>query len=106
MTREDFERRITALLPDVSNQAMKNWLEYAKSLERDGTETESEIFDHAFVELVLIKRHQGVETAAALFNYGEKFVFNYFELRGAAEFLKEGWPLEGWDIQRVDPGSL
>lgn len=32
---------------------MKNWLEYAKSLERDGTETESEIFDHAFVELVL-----------------------------------------------------
>lgn len=72
MTRENFERRITALLPDVSGQAMKNWLEYAKSLERDGTETESEIFDHAFVELVLIKRHQGVETAAALFKYGEK----------------------------------
>lgn len=55
MTRENFERRITALLPDVSGQAMKNWLEYAKSLERDGTETESEIFDHAFVELVLLQ---------------------------------------------------
>ena len=104
MTREDFERRITALLPDVSNQAMKNWLEYAKSLERDGTETESEIFDHAFVELVLIKRHQGVETAAALFNYGEKFVFNYFELRGAAEFLKEGWPLEQISDHAVESG--
>ena len=65
MTREDFERRITDLLPDVSDQAMKNWLEYAKNLDRDGTETESEIFDRSFVELALIKRHQGMETAAA-----------------------------------------
>lgn len=65
MTREDFERRIRDLLPDVSDQAMKNWLEYAKSLDRDGTETESEIFDRSYVELALIKRHQGMETAAA-----------------------------------------
>lgn len=65
MTREDFERRITDLLPDVSDQAMKNWLEYAKNLDRDGTETESEIFDRSYVELALIKRHQGMETAAA-----------------------------------------
>ena len=65
MTREDFERRIRDLLPDVSDQAMKNWLEYAKNLDRDGTETESEIFDRSFVELALIKRHQGMETAAA-----------------------------------------
>ncbi|MFR5862975.1 MAG: hypothetical protein ACLUES_15535 [Flavonifractor plautii] len=65
MTREDFERRITDLLPDVSDQAMKNWLEYAENLDRDGTETESEIFDRSFVELALIKRHQGMETAAA-----------------------------------------
>ena len=104
MTREDFERRITALLPDVSDQAMKNWLEYAKSLDRDGTETESEIFDRSYVELALIKRHQGVETAAVLFNYGEKFVFNYFELRGAAEFLKEGWPLERISDHAVENG--
>ena len=65
MTREDFERRITDLLPDVSDQAMKNWLEYAKNLDRDGTETESEIFDRSYVELALIKRNQGMETAAA-----------------------------------------
>lgn len=104
MTREDFERRITDLLPDVSDQAMKNWLEYAKNLDRDGTETESEIFDRSFVELALIKRHQGMETAAALFNYGEKFVFNYFELRGAAELLKEGWPLERISDHAVENG--
>ena len=65
MTREDFERRIRDLLPDVSDQAMKNWLEYAKNLDRDGTETESEIFDRSYVELALIKRHQSMETAAA-----------------------------------------
>ena len=106
MTREDFERRITDLLPDVSDQAMKNWLEYAKNLDRDGTETESEIFDRSFVELALIKRHQGMETAAALFNYGEKFVFNYFELRGAAELLKEGWPLERISDHAVENLSL
>lgn len=104
MTREDFERRITALLPDVSDQAMKNWLEYAKNLDRDGTETESEIFDRSYVELALIKRHQGVETAAALFNYGEKFVFNYFELRGAAEFLSDGWSLERISHRAVEDG--
>ena len=104
MTREDFERRITDLLPDVSDQAMKNWLEYAENLDRDGTETESEIFDRSYVELALIKRHQSVETAAALFNYGEKFVFNYFELRGAAELLKEGWPLEQISNHAVESG--
>lgn len=65
MTREDFERRIRDLLPDVSDQAMKNWLEYAENLDRDGTETESEIFNRSYVELALIKRHQGMETAAA-----------------------------------------
>lgn len=105
MTREDFERRITDLLPDVSDQAMKNWLEYAENLDRDGTETESEIFDRSYVELALIKRHQGMETAAALFNYGEKFVFNYFELHGAAELLKEGWPLERISDHAVENGG-
>ena len=56
------------------------------------------------MELALIKRHQSVETAAALFNYGEKFVFNYFELRGAAELLKEGWPLERISDHAVENG--
>lgn len=104
MTREDFERRLRNLLPDVSDQAMKNWLEYAGALDRDGTETESEIFDRSYVELALIKRHQGAETAAALFNYGEKFVFNYFELRGAARLLTEGWPLERISGYAVENG--
>lgn len=104
MTREDFERRLRDLLPDASDQAAKNWLEYAGELDRDGTESESEIFDRSYVELALIKRHQGAETAAALFNYGEKFVFNYFELRGAARLLTEGWPLERISGYAVENG--
>ena len=47
-----------------------------------------------YVELCLIKQHQGEQTATSLFNYGEHFVFNYFELRGAAAKLTEGWTLE------------
>lgn len=51
-------------------------------------------YDAAYVELRLIKEHQGEPTAASLFNYGEQFVFNYFELRGAAAKLTEGWTLD------------
>ena len=79
MTREDFERRITDLLPDVSDQAMKNWLEYAENLDRDGSSKRNpRFFDRSYVELALIKRHQSVETAAALFNYGEKVCLQLF----------------------------
>ena len=39
MTREDLERRIRELLPDVSDLAMKNWLKYAKKLDRVGSKT-------------------------------------------------------------------
>ena len=46
------------------------------------------------MELRLIKENQGEAVAASLFNYGEHFVFNYFELRGAAAKLTEGWTME------------
>ena len=65
-----------------------------RELEQDGTEKQSDLYDAAYVELQLIKEHQGEPAAASLFNYGEKFVFNYFELRGAAAKLTEGWTLE------------
>ena len=73
---------------------MEKWTQYAQELEQDGTEKQSDLYDAAYVELRLIKEHQGEPTAASLFNYGEQFVFNYFELRGAAAKLTEGWTLE------------
>ena len=94
MQKNEFEVMVKELLPDVTAQAMEKWTQYAQELEQDGTEKERDLYDAAYVELRLIKEHQGEPTAASLFNYGEQFVFNYFELRGAAAKLTEGWTLE------------
>lgn len=94
MQKYEFEAMVKELLPDVTEQAMGKWTQYAQELEQDGTEQECDLYDAAYVELRLIKEHQGEPTAARLFNYGEQFVFNYFELRGAAAKLTEGWTLE------------
>ena len=86
MQKNEFEVMVKELLPDVTAQAMEKWTQYAQELEQDGTEKERDLYDAAYVELR--------PTAASLFNYGEQFVFNYFELRGAAAKLTEGWTLE------------
>ena len=94
MQKNEFEVMVKELLPDVTAQAMEKWTQYAQELEQDGTEKARDLYDASYVELRLIKEYQGEPTAASLFNYGEQFVFNYFELRGAAAKLTEGWTLE------------
>ena len=73
---------------------MDKWEDYAQYLLEEEEETSDFFYDAVYVELCLIKQHQGEQTATSLFNYGEHFVFNYFELRGAAAKLTEGWTLE------------
>ena len=94
MQKNEFEATVKELLPAATARAMEKWTQYAQELEQDGTEKASDLYDAAYVELRLIKKHQGESTATSLFNYGEQFVFNYFELRGAAAKLDEGWTLE------------
>mgnify|MGYP004481673733 FL=1 len=94
MNKEQFETRIKELLPQTTEQALNAWTEYIQSLEKEEIDPASDLFDHVYVELSLIKQHQGEEVATQLFNYGEHFVFNYFELRGAASKLAEGWSLD------------
>ena len=94
MNKEQFEARIKELLPQTTEQALNAWTEYIQSLEEDEIDPASHLFDCSYVELSLIKQHQGEEVATQLFNYGEHFVFNYFELRGAASKLAEGWALD------------
>ena len=94
MQKNEFEAMVKELLPDVTEQAMEKWTQYAQELEQDGTEKAGDLYDAAYVELCLIKERQGESTATSLFNYGEQFVFNYFELRGAAAKRTEGWTLE------------
>ena len=94
MQKEQFETRIKELLPNVTEQAMDKWEDYAQYLLEEEEETSDFFYDAVYVELCLIKQHQGEQTATSLFNYGEHFVFNYFELRGAAALLTDGWALD------------
>ena len=94
MQKEQFEARIKELLPNTTEQAMDKWEDYAQYLVEEEEETSDFFYDAAYVELCLIKQHQGEQTATSLFNYGEHFVFNYFELRGAAALLTDGWALD------------
>lgn len=108
MTREDFERRITDLLPDVSDQAMKNWLEYAKNLDRDGTFSEwiraayevNEDFDQSFAEVVSglcgafhdADAQYGRDISRQLYN--TLAVVLPAEIRSAAQYLSLGGSLD------------
>ena len=94
MQKEQFETRIKELLPNMTEQAMDKWEDYAQYLLEEEEETSDFFYDAVYVELCLIKQHQGEQTATSLFNYGEHFVFNYFELRGAAALLTYGWALD------------
>ena len=94
MQKEQFETRIKELLPNMTEQAMDKWEDYAQNLLEEEEETSDFFYDAVYVELCLIKQHQGEQTATSLFNYGEHFVFNYFELRGAAALLTDGWALD------------
>ena len=94
MQKEQFETRIKELLPNMTEQAMDKWEDYAQYLLEEEEETSDFFYDAVYVELSLIKQHQGEQTATSLFNYGEHFVFNYFELRGAAALLTDGWALD------------
>ena len=94
MQKEQFEARIKELLPNTTEQAMDKWEDYAQYLLEEEEATSDFFYDAVYVELCLIKQHQGEQTATSLFNYGEHFVFNYFELRGAAALLTYGWALD------------
>ena len=94
MQKEQIETRIKELLPNMTEQAMDKWEDYAQYLLEEEEETSDFFYDAVYVELCLIKQHQGEQTATSLFNYGEHFVFNYFELRGAAALLTDGWTLD------------
>ena len=104
MQRVRFESMVKSLLPAVTDRAVDTWVQYAQELDHEEVEAESDFFDAAYVELMLIKQHHGEDIATNLFNYGEVFPFNYFELRGAANKLKAGWPLEKISQYTVENG--
>ncbi len=91
-------------MPEATDEAMDAWTAYADELSREDVEPETELYDKSYVELTLIKQHYGEKIAAQLFNYGNQFTFNYFELRGAASKLVSGWTLEDIAKDAVENG--
>lgn len=94
MQRAEFESRLRELLPGASETALDRTVSYAEELEREAEECAESLYDAFYVELALVKRDHGAEIAKALFDCGEHFTFNFFELRGAAHLLTNGWSLE------------
>lgn len=93
MSRMDghaFQTQIHGLLGDVNPTATQSWLNYAKELELDGTESSDLFFREICGELELIQHEYGKEIAVQLYNEGRGYTFNPFELRTAAEHLKDG----------------
>lgn len=94
MKQAEFEQRMRELLPTLSEKAMANWNVFAEELDRGGTIPMGKFYDQVYVELSLVVQHQGEQTASALFNYGEQFTWNPFEIRGAASLAMQGIPLD------------
>lgn len=105
MKKEEFESRIRALLPEATYEAMTAWTKYGEELEQDEVEAENLFYDENYIELTLVKQRYGGEITTQLFNYGTQFTFNYFELRGAARKLTDGWPLEDVAKYTLENGS-
>jgi len=89
-----FEARVRELLPKADQEAMRKWLGYAQELEQDGTQPATDFFKEIYVELALVKQHDGSEIARQLFDIGRSFTFNPNEIRGAARLLKQGMAME------------
>lgn len=104
MQREEFETRIRALLPGASETALDHMASYAEELERETEECARDLYDAFYVELALVQRDYGAEIAGKLFDYGEHFTFNFFELRGAARLLANGWSLEQVEAYTEETG--
>lgn len=104
MQRAEFESRLRELLPGASETALDRTVSYAEELEREAEECAESLYDAFYVELALVKRDHGAEIAKALFDCGEHFTFNFFELRGAAHLLTNGWSLEQVEAYTVENG--
>ncbi len=90
MDKEAFEKNIQNMLPNPDPAATKAWLDYSEDLERDGICDAADFRRVMCQELAAIQKEFGLEITEQLYNGGKEFTFNPFELRSAAEFLKQG----------------
>jgi len=94
MNAQEFERRMSALLPGLDPEAMKSLVSYAEELDRDGTEQKEVFFRETYIEYSLVKEHDGEDIAQRLINYSKTHCLNPFEIRGAANYLRDDVELD------------
>jgi len=89
-----FTEKISAILVEYNSTAMEKFLQYARELDIDGCEKEQDFFSKFCRELETAKQEYGLEIAQQIFNTGEQFTFNYFEIPDAALGFSRGLPVE------------
>lgn len=104
MKTEQFEHKIRELLPEATQTALSAFVDHARSLEEDEIEQAATFYDRLYVDLSLVLRDHGVGTATKLFNHGEFFTFNPYELREAANLLERGLSLEQIEEEALGDG--
>ena len=102
MDAGEFESRMTALLPGIDPEAMKNLLSYANELDQERVCSKDEFFKRTYVEFRLVKQHFEQEFAIKLFDLAKTFTLNPFEVRGEANLLRGGVELEKIGQMAVD----
>ena len=93
MQRAEFDFRVRILLPQASEAALESYALLAEDPEVEETMGNSTFYDSLYVDLALVKRDYGETIATGLFNYAESYIFNPFELRGAARLIADGWEI-------------
>lgn len=90
MDHTQLRETMTELLPDISSEALDAWEKFISDMNA-GDEAEVRIMrSELCAEMRLIRQDYGEELATRLFNMGEQYPINIFELPGAAEMMSCG----------------
>jgi len=87
---QDFENKMTELLPNADTEGIRELITYAKELDESETITKNEFFNDTFSEFFLVKQGYGEEIARQILDVCKSFALNSFEIRGAAYHLQNG----------------
>ena len=104
MDEKSFERWMSALLPGITTEDLKNLFAYAKELEEGETISASDYFKQTFVEFGLLTRQHGQEDAQQILEVFKTFTLNPWEIRDAADSIRSGVPIENIGKMAVDTG--
>lgn len=82
------------LIPDHAPEAMAAWHRHANALKFHGAISSEGFYKWMYEELSVVNETHGCEITKQIFDYGRKFTFDPFEIRGAADYLSAGKTLE------------